>query len=86
MNTDKLSYLYNLTKEQIYLHQDYLKFSTDEYCCFHEPEPFVQTELNEYSKPIEFMGNYYLQVNKYQFIGDALAEAKNIQMNLIRTI
>jgi len=85
MNIDKLSYLYNLTKEQIEIHQDYLKFSTDEYCCFHEPEPFVQTEVNEYSKPIEYMGKYYLQVNKYQFMGDMLAEAKKIDgKNLIK--
>lgn len=85
MNSDKLAYLYNLSKEQIITHQDYLKFSTDEYCCFHNPEPFIQTNLNEYSKPIEFMGKYYLQVNKYQFIGDALAHAKKMDgKNLIK--
>jgi hypothetical protein len=85
MNINKLSYLYGLTKEQIETHQDYLNFSTDEYCCFHKPEPFVQTELNEYSKPIEYMGKYYLQVNKYQFMGDMLAEAKKIdRKNLIK--
>jgi hypothetical protein len=78
MNTDKLSYLYNLTTEQINIHQNYLNFSTDEYCCFHNPEPFVQTELNEYSKPIEFMAKYYLHVNRDQFLGDVLSEAKKI--------
>ncbi len=78
MNIDKLAYLYSLTKEQINTHQDYLNFSTDEYCCFHEPEPYVQTEANEYSKPIEFMAKYYLQVNKNKFLGDMLSEAKKI--------
>lgn len=78
MNTDKLAYLYNLKKEQIDLHQEYLKFTTDEYCCFHEPVPYTHTEANEYSKPIEFMAKYYLQINKNQFLGNMLAEAKKI--------
>ena len=55
MDINKLSYLYNLSTEQINKHIQYYNFNLNEYCCFYEPEPYVQTNPNEYSKPIEFM-------------------------------
>jgi len=33
-------------------------WNLNEYCCFYEPEPYIQLNLNEYSKPIEYMINY----------------------------
>jgi hypothetical protein len=85
MNIKKLEYLYNLTTEQINNHIEYLEFNLNEYCCFYEPEPYIQINLNEYSKPIEFMINYYSNVNHYNFLADALKEAKSIdKKNLIK--
>ena len=78
MDINKLSYLYNLSTEQINKHIQYYNFNLNEYCCFYEPEPYVQTNPNEYSKPIEFMIEYYKNVNKYSFLSDSLKEAKSI--------
>ena len=78
MDINKLSYLYNLSTEQINKHIQYYNFNLNEYCCFYEPEPYVQTNTNEYSKPIEFMIEYYKNVNKYSFLSDSLKEAKSI--------
>jgi hypothetical protein len=78
MDIKKLAYLYNLSPEQINKHIEYFQFTTNEYCCFYEPEPYVQIGPNEYSKPIEFMLEYYKNVNKYSFLSRALKEAKSI--------
>ena len=76
--TKKLAYLYNMSEEQVSQHQNYLNFPTNEYCCFYQPEPYIQTGLSEFSKPIEYMLKYYLNVNKHQFLSDTLIEAKKI--------
>lgn len=78
MDIKKLAYLYNLNQEQISSHIDYLQFNINEYCCFYEPEPYVEINLNEYSKPIEFMINYYSNINHSSFLSDALKEARSI--------
>jgi len=85
MNIKKIEYLYNLTTDQINNHIEYLEFNLNEYCCFYEPEPYIQLNLNEYSKPIEYMINYYSNINHYNFLADALKEAKSIdKKNLIK--
>jgi hypothetical protein len=83
MNIEKLSYLYNLSKEQITKHYDILNIRGDEYCCHYEPKPYVETELSNFSKPINHMLDYYNNVNKYQFLSDCLAEAKNLDNKTI---
>jgi len=78
MDIKKLAYLYNLTEEQIKLHSKYLSFELEEYCCYYEPEPYIQIGPSEFSKPIEHMLKYYLNVNTSQTLSDILGEAKKI--------
>jgi hypothetical protein len=83
MDIKKLAYLYNLSTEQINQHIDYFNFSINEYCCFYEPEPYIQVAPNDYSRPIEFMLEYYKNVNKYSFLSRALKEAKSIDKKIL---
>ena len=78
MDTKKLAYLYNMNQNDIINHKKYLNFSLEEHCCYYEPEPYIQTGVCEFSKPIEHMLKYYSNVNKFQFLSDAFAHAKQI--------
>lgn len=81
----KLAYLYNMNESEISQHIKYLNYPVEEHCCYYEPEPYVQTGLGEFSKPIEHMLKYYSNVNKSQFLSDMLAEAKKINgQNIIK--
>lgn len=79
MDNKKLAYLYNLNHAEVNAHEKYLKYSMDEYCCYYEPKPYVDIGPNQYTKPIEFMLEYFLNVNKFKFLSKMLDEAKQIE-------
>ena len=85
MDIKKLSYLYNLKEEQILKHKEYFNFSLNEYCCFYEPEPYINIELNNYIDSIEYLKKYFRNINFYDFYDKILLEATKInKTNLIR--
>jgi len=85
MDIKKLAYLYNLSQDQILIHQKYLNYNINEYCCFYDPIPYIETGLNNYIIPIEFMIKYYRNVNKYNFLANCLSESNKINnTNLIK--
>lgn len=78
MDIKKLSYLFNLSEENIIKHQDYLNFNIHEYCCPYTPIPYINLESNDYVSAIEYLITYFRNVNEYDFLNKILHEAMQI--------
>jgi hypothetical protein len=81
LDVNKLSYLYGLSPDDIIKHQKYLNFKTNEFCCYHEPEPFVETEEGQYSKPIEHLIEYYKNVDTIDYFSSMLPLSEKMEQN-----
>jgi len=85
MDIKKLSYLYNLSEKDILKHKEYFDFNLNEYCCFYNPEPYINIELNNYIDSIEFLKKYFKNINFYDFFDKCVIQANIInKKNLIK--
>ena len=63
MNNEKIAYIYDVTESEAETYNNYLNINPKTYCCEHIVEPYITTNMKQFSIPIDFYIKYYVETD-----------------------